>query len=152
MCIRDSLNSFDNSPNLAVIEAEASSAAILRNQLFIYDDGELKTMDEFDESSLPSFCLLPITIYSHDNKGGLDDEFTLPPHEEILGKDFVTEIPEHTLIERIKISNGKGIIESQLPPGKYYLKELSAPAGYIKGYHTYEFEVKIDDEGMLRCV
>lgn len=143
------LNSFDNSPNLAVIEAEASSAAILRNQLFIYDNGELKTMDEFDESSLPSFCLLPITIYSHDNEGGLDDEFTLPPHEEILGKDFVTEIPEHTLIERIKISNGKGIIESQLPPGKYYLKELSAPAGYIKAYHTYEFEVKIDDEGML---
>ncbi len=61
----------------------------------------------------------------------------------------MTEIPEHTLIERIKVSNGKGSIESQLPPGKYYLKELSAPAGYIKEYRTYEFEVKIDDEGLL---
>ena len=142
------LNSFDQTPNLSFIIAEPSNYQRLREHLLIYDD-ELKSIDEFDELTLPSFCWLDITINTHENNGGVDDGFTLPPHEEILSKDFVTSIPRHTLIEKINVVNGKGMIQSQLPPGKYYLMECQAPQGYILDSKMLPFVVQASDTGSI---
>jgi len=41
-------------------------------------------------------------------------------------------ISSHTLLERVVTdSNGSAIFQSDLPCGKYYIRELEAPAGYL---------------------
>lgn len=142
-------SSFDNTPKLALIYAESSSVAAIRDQLLVQVNGELKSMAEIDEIELPVFCLLPIQISEHRNEGGIDDAFTLPDYEEILSKDFTSSIPKHTLIEIVEVKKGKGVISSELPPGKYYLKEQSTSSGYILDETIYEFEVEEDDGGEI---
>lgn len=142
-------SSFDNTPNLSMIYAESSNVVAIRDHLQVYINDELKSMDEIDEIDLPVFCLLPIQIREIQNQGGIDDAFTLPDYEEILSKDFTTSIPKHTLIEKIEVKKGKGIISSEVPSGKYYLKELSTASGYILDEKIHEFEVGNEDVGEI---
>lgn len=50
------------------------------------------------------------------------------------------EIPADTLVGRMAVTDGQASAAVKLPPGKYYIKEISAPQGFKTGHTKYYFD------------
>lgn len=74
--------------------------------------------------------------------------FGLYTREDIYFVDGVTVgLPADTLVEVIKIVDGKGQSSLELPLGKYYLKEICNPPQYIQDQTEYDVEFKYTVDG-----
>jgi len=71
-------------------------------------------------------------------KGGI---FGLYAKEDIVNSDGVIIVKANELVEVAKSNiKGQAIFKADLPLGKYYVKEISAPKGYEKSDEVYEID------------
>lgn len=72
--------------------------------------------------------------------------FGLYAGEEIVNADGKVLQKKDTLIEkRVTDSEGKAIFFSDLPLGKYYVKEMQAPVGYVKSDKVFDVDAFYQD-------
>ena len=72
--------------------------------------------------------------------------FGLYVKEDIANVDGKVLQKKDTLIEkRVTGSDGKAVFLSDLPLGQYYVKEIQAPAGYVKSEKVFEVDASYQD-------
>lgn len=87
----------------------------------------------------------PITLNTLNVEDPLDADMNVDPEKE-LPVETVT-IPADTLLEVIRIVNGKGTSSLDYPEGKYYVKEIQTVKGYDLDRTLYPIEFKADETG-----
>ena len=72
--------------------------------------------------------------------------FELHAAENIVGKEGTTFYQKDDLVETLTTSNTGAVKSKQLPLGKYYLKEISAPDGYVYDASPYNVTLSAVDK------
>lgn len=91
---------------------------------------------------LPALLDHPLTLNQLINEDPIDGGMVVNPP---LPAE-TTGIPAGTLIEVVKTdSKGHALTQFDYPEGKYMVKELKAPEGYLLSYQTYLVELKYQD-------